>query len=154
MGGENNWIVNALKLFDGLISPRRQSQPNRSAEPPSRGPTPEAPAASRPDPILRVEQPAETDALPGQDGASIETSPAQEVKTLPVQQDEESRRKLIRQLFNEYWTGIDDKPATFAERLEIAKGYINGRLADRDVGWRLDGVTRKQLGLPSSPMDS
>jgi hypothetical protein len=153
MGAGTNWIVSALKLFDALISPRRQPRPDRSAELPSRGPMPEAPAASPPDPILHVDLPAEPDALPRQDGASIETPPAQEVEIVSVQQDDESRRKLIRQLFNEYWTGIDDKPATFAERLEIANRYINERLADRDVGWRLDGATRKQLGLPSSPMD-
>jgi hypothetical protein len=154
MGNGTDWIVNAFKLFDALISPRRQPQLDRSAELLSGGPTREAPAASRPDSILRVELPAKTDALPRQDGVSIETPPAQEVETVSVQQDDENRRKLIRQLFNEYWTGIEEKPATFAERFEIAKGYINERLADRDVGWRLDGVTRKQLGLPSSPMDS
>jgi hypothetical protein len=154
MGNGTNWIVNAFNLFDALINPRGRSQPDQSAEPPSQDPAPEASAASRPDTVLRVELPAKTDALPRQDGVSIEPPPVQEVETVSVQQDDESRRKLIRQLFNEYWTGIDDKPATFAERLEIAKGYINERLADRDVGWRLDGVTRKQLGLPASPMDS
>jgi hypothetical protein len=154
MANGTKWIVNTFKLFDALISARRQPQPDRAAVPPSRDPTPEAPAASRPDPAVRPELPPDTDALFRQDGANIETPPTQEVKTLPVQQDEESRRKLIRQLFNEYWAGIDDKPPTFAERLETAERYINERLADRDVGWRLDGVTRKQLGLPSSPIDS
>jgi hypothetical protein len=154
MGNGTNWIINAFKLFDALISPRGQPQPDHSAEVAPQGPAPEDSPPSRPDSILRVELPAKADALPRQDGVSIEIPPAQEVETVSVLQDDESRRKLIRQLFNEYWTGIDDKPATFAERLEIAKGYINERLADRDVGWRLDGVTRKQLGLPASPMDS
>ena len=154
MGNGTDWIVNAFQLFDAWISPRRQPQLDRSAEPPTGGPTREAPAPSRPDSILRVELPAKPDALPRQDGVSTETATTQEAETVSVQQDDENRRRLIRQLFNEYWTGIEDKPATFAERLEIAKGYINERLADRDVGWRLDGVTRKQLGLPSSPMDS
>jgi hypothetical protein len=152
MGNGNSWIVSAFKLFEALIGPRRQPQPDQ--ELPSQGRAPEASAASRPDTILRVKLPAKSDPLPRQDGVRIEPPPAQEVETVSVQHDDESRRKLIRQLFNEYWTGIDDKPATFAERLEIAKAYINERLADRDVGWRLDGVTRKQLGLPASPMDS
>ena len=41
---------------------------------------------------------------------------------------------------------------SFSERIEIAERYIIERLASRDVGWRLDAVTRKQLGLPSSPI--
>jgi hypothetical protein len=145
MGNPTNWIVNAFKLFDALIGPRRQPQPDQSAELLTQDPAPEASADSRPDPILHIDLPVEAD-------ASLEPPPAQEDETVSVQQDDESRRKLVRQLFNEYWTGIDDKPPTFAERLEVAAGYINERLADRAVGWRLDGVTRKQLGLPASPM--
>jgi hypothetical protein len=154
MGDATGWISSAFKTLEALVGLRRPPQPDRSPALPSQVPTPEASqvpvpealAVSLPDSILC---PA-PDALPAQDEAGIETAPAEEIKTSPVQEDDESRRKLIRQLFNEYWTGLDDKPPTFAKRLEMAEGYINDRLADRHIGWRLDAVTRKQLGLPSS----
>src|ERR1700751_2053677 len=114
MGNPTNWIVNAFKLFDALIGPRRQPQPDQSAELLTQDPAPEASADSRPDPILRIDLPVEADALALQNEASIEPPPVQEDETVSVPQDDESRRKLIRQLFNEYWTGIDDKPPTFA----------------------------------------
>jgi hypothetical protein len=63
---------------------------------------------------------------------------------------EEDRRELMRRLFNDYWSGVDDKPTTFAERLDAAEDYINNRLAERNAGWLLDAVTRKKLGLPQS----
>jgi hypothetical protein len=150
MGGGTEWISRAFKVLEALIGLRRSPQPDRSGARPSQDAPPEALAVSPPDSSLRPEPATETDALPAQSEAGLETPPAQEVETLPVQEDDEGRRKLIRQLFNEYWTGLDDKPPTFAKRLEIAEAYINERLADRDVGWRLDAVTRKQLGLPSS----
>jgi hypothetical protein len=148
------WISSTFKVFEGLIGRRRPPQPDRSGARPSQGPPPEALAAGPPDSILRPAPAAEPHALPAQNEAGIEAPLAQEVETLPLKEDGESRRKLIRQLFNEFWTGLDDKPPTFAKRLEIAEGYINERLADRDVGWRLDAVTRKQLGLPSPSIDT
>jgi hypothetical protein len=157
MGDATGWLSSAFKTLEALVGLRRPPQPDRSAARPSQVPpdasqvpAPEALAVDLPDAILSPEPPAEADALPAQDEAQVETAPAQAVEPLPVQADDESRRKLIRQLFNEYWTGLDDKPPTFAKRLEMAEGYINDRLADRHVGWRLDAVTRKQLGLPSS----
>jgi hypothetical protein len=155
MGEGASWVARAFALFDGLINSRRPQQPNQSvATAPGECPTPEGPADDSAASLPRPELAFEADAPARSDDSKIETSLAEQIEGPPTQRDDESRRKLIRQLFNEYWTGIEDKPATFAERLEIAEGYINERLADRDVGWRLDGVTRKQLGLPSSPMDS
>ena len=135
-------------VLDALI--HRGRRPTGSVEPASQEPTVEAPMGGPLTSIRRVEPAPETNAPPGHDEGAIETLSGQEAKALTVQQDDESRRELIRRLFNEYWTGVEDKPPTFAQRLEIAKAYINERLADRDVGWRLDAVTRKQLGLPSS----
>jgi hypothetical protein len=149
MAEGTNWIANAFKVLDAFIH-RGRPPTDRSAKPASQEPTVEAPVGSPRTSIRCVEPAPETNALPGQVEGAIETPPSQEAKALPVQQDDESRRNLIRQLFNEYWTGVEDKPPTFAERLEIAEGYINERLADRDVGWRLDAVTRNELGLPSS----
>jgi hypothetical protein len=137
-------------VFDALINPPRPPQPDQPvATVASEGVAPEAPAGDLTASILRLELASEADALAPHNQSEIEPSPAEQIESPPVQWDDESRRKLIRQLFNEYWTGVEDKPPTFAERLEIAERYINERLAGRDVGWRLDAVTRKQLGLPS-----
>jgi hypothetical protein len=150
MGDGVGWITHAFRLFDALINPRRRPQP----DPPvatlaGESVAPEAPAGDSTAAIVHLKPAPETDEAAPLDQTEIEASPAAPIESPPVQWDDESRRKLIRQLFNEYWTGIEDKPPTFAERLEIAERYINERLADRDVGWSLDAVTRKQLGLPS-----
>jgi hypothetical protein len=63
-------------------------------------------------------------------------------------QELERRREIVRQVFNDFWRSADDKPVTFAERLNRAEGYINERLAARGEAWQLDPATRKQLGLP------
>ena len=58
------------------------------------------------------------------------------------------RREIVRQFFNDFWRSTDDKPSTFAERLNRAEGHINERLAARGETWQLDAVSRKHLGLP------
>ena len=149
MGDGTNWIANAFKFFDELIGALRLPQPDRSMEAPAQSDTHEAAAASPP--ITIHPEPASEGEAPARQGeVPIETPSTQEIRTSPVQQDDETRRKLIRQLFNQYWTGVEDKPPTFAERLQIAERYINDQLADRDIEWRLDATTRKQLGLPST----
>jgi hypothetical protein len=151
MGDGVGWIAHAFKLFDALINPRGSRQPDQPvATAGSERLTPEAPAGNSAASMLHGLAPG-ADALAAHDESEIEPSPAEPSESSLVQQDDESRRKLIRQFFNDYWNGIEDKPPTFAERLEIAERYINEKLADRDVGWRLDAATRKQLGLPSSP---
>ncbi len=55
----------------------------------------------------------------------------------------------MRQFFNDFWIFTDDKPRTFAERLNRAEDHINERLAACGERWRLDAATRKQLGLPN-----
>ena len=66
----------------------------------------------------------------------------------PNQQEIERRRKIVRQFFNDFWMSTDDKPRTFAERLNGAEDHINEQLAARGETWQLDATTRKQLGLP------
>jgi len=66
----------------------------------------------------------------------------------PNQQEIARRREIVRQFFNDFWRSTDDKPSTFAERLNRAEGHINERLAARGETWQLDATTRKQLGLP------
>jgi hypothetical protein len=58
------------------------------------------------------------------------------------------RREVVRQFFNDFWMSSNDKPGTFAQRLNRAEGHINERLAARGETWQLDGTTREQLGLP------
>jgi hypothetical protein len=63
-------------------------------------------------------------------------------------QEIEHRREIVRQFFNDFWVSADDKPGTFAERLNRAEGHINERLAARGETWQLDAESRKQLNLP------
>jgi hypothetical protein len=67
------------------------------------------------------------------------------------EQEIERRRTTVRKYFVDFWDGIEDRPKTFAERLNAAEQYINDRLADRGEAWRLDATSRKQLGLPAPP---
>jgi hypothetical protein len=73
-----------------------------------------------------------------------------ESESAPDQEEIDRRRGLVRGFFNDYWSSIDDKPASFAERLDGAEGYINERVAAGGERWRLSPATRKQLGLPPS----
>ena len=66
----------------------------------------------------------------------------------PDQQEIQRRRELIRALFNDFWSGSDDKPGTFVERLNQAEKYLNERLTSCGEPWQLDANTRKSLGLP------
>jgi len=68
----------------------------------------------------------------------------------PSQEEIDRRRSLVRGFFNDYWSSVDDKPTSFAERLDRAEGYINERVAAGGENWRLGPATRKQLGLPPS----
>lgn len=71
-----------------------------------------------------------------------------ETAAAPSQDEIERRRGMVRRYFNDYWSSIEDKPASFAERLDGAEAYINERVAAGGEPWQLDPATRKQLGLP------
>jgi hypothetical protein len=71
-----------------------------------------------------------------------------ETKDTPNQQELERRRKIVRQFFNDFWRSAGTKPVTFAERLNLAEGYINERLVACGEPWQLDAASRKQLRLP------
>jgi hypothetical protein len=47
-----------------------------------------------------------------------------------------------------FWSGCDDKPAAFVDRLDEAETYLNERLTACGEFWQLDAKTRKMLGLP------
>lgn len=63
-------------------------------------------------------------------------------------QEIERRRNLVRTFFNDFWSGVHDKPAAFVQRLDQAEDYLNERLAADGEFWRLDARTREMLGLP------
>ena len=97
-------------------------------------------------------EPANTMAeeTPGADSVAVGDESQISIKTgaSPNQQEIERRREVVRQLFNDFWVSAEDKPGTFAERLNRAEGHINERLAARGETWQLDAASRKQLGLP------
>jgi hypothetical protein len=66
----------------------------------------------------------------------------------PDQREVERRRNLVRTLFNDFWRGEDQKPASFTARLDQAEDYLNQRLAANRETWRLDAESRVILGLP------
>jgi hypothetical protein len=83
----------------------------------------------------------------GVDGATIiELEPREP----PTAEEIDRRRAMVRGYFNDYWSSIEDKPASFAERLDHAESYINERVAAGGEAWRLSPATRRQLGLPPS----
>ncbi len=95
---------------------------------------------------------AAEDLAPGVDSVAVRPESQISIKpeASPNQQEIERRREIVRQFFNDFWRSTDDKPGTFAERLNRAEGHINEQLAARGETWQLDVVTRKQLGLPPS----
>jgi hypothetical protein len=88
--------------------------------------------------------------VPGADGiaAGDESQIGVTAEASPNQQEIERRREIVRQFFNDFWVSAEDKPRTFAERLNRAEGHINERLAARGETWQLDAASRKQLGVP------
>ena len=71
--------------------------------------------------------------VPGADGiaAGDESQIGVTAEASPNQQEIERRREIVRQFFNDFWVSAEDKPGTFAERLNRAEGHINERLAAR-----------------------
>jgi hypothetical protein len=64
------------------------------------------------------------------------------------QQEIQRRRDLVRILFNDFWSGSDNRPTSFVDRLDQAETYLNERLTACGEFWQLDATTRKMLGLP------
>jgi hypothetical protein len=62
-------------------------------------------------------------------GVEPESRTFVESESTPSQQEIDRRRATVRAFFNDYWSSADDKPASFAERLDRAEGYINERVA-------------------------
>src|SRR6266446_707699 len=63
----------------------------------------------------------------------------------PNQQEIQRRLELVRAMFNEFWSGCDDKPAAFVDRLDQAEPYLNERLTACGELWRVHATTQKML---------
>jgi hypothetical protein len=104
---------------------------------------PESPIGVAPESRISIESEIPASAEP-------EIPTAAESEDPPSQEEIDRRRGMVRAFFNDYWSTADEKPASFAERLDRAESYINERVAAGGEAWRLGPATRKQLGLPPS----
>jgi hypothetical protein len=103
----------------------------------------------RPETPIDVAPQSEISVEPDRAASAEPESPAVvESDSAPSQEEIDRRRGMVRAFFNDYWSSADDKPASFAERLDRAENYINERVAACGEAWRLSPTTRKQLGLP------
>jgi hypothetical protein len=100
-------------------------------------------AVARPTPVKSITVPVTADVMVDSD--------AQTNRAAPIVLDDQEiqrRRDLVRVFFNDFWSGSDDRPAAFVDRLDQAESYVNERLTVGGEFWRLDAETRPMLGLP------
>ena len=100
-------------------------------------------AIARPTPVKSFTAPATADVMVDSDA---QTNRAAHI--VLDDQEIQRRRDLVRAFFNDFWSGSDDKPAAFVDRLDQAESYVNERLTAGGEFWRLDAETRPMLGLP------
>ena len=178
MGQSGSSTGTDVKLFDwikGAIFSTKPASVRGAAEPPARAlerskisedladlrapparqetaPAPKAEAEDRPP--AESERPGDAKppepvaVAPPAAPAEPQMRTAADAGVAPSQDEIERRRGMVRRYFNDYWSSVEDKPASFAERLDGAEGYINERVAAEGEAWQLDPATRKQLGLP------
>ena len=65
----------------------------------------------------------------------------------PDQPEIQRRRELVRTLFNDFWSGCDDKPAAFVDRLNQAEMYLNERLTASGERWQLDATALNRCAI-------
>jgi hypothetical protein len=100
-------------------------------------------AVARPTPVKSITVPVTADVMVDSDAQTNSAAPI-----VLDDQEIQRRRDLVRAFFNDFWSGSDDKPATFVDRLDQAESYVNERLTAGGEFWRLDAETRPMLGLP------
>jgi hypothetical protein len=68
---------------------------------------------------------AADDLAPGVDSVAVRPESHISIKpeASPNKQEIERRREIVRQFFNDFWMRTDDKPTTFAERLNRAEDH-------------------------------
>jgi hypothetical protein len=151
------WIKSAVEFVKIPAGPHKIGpQPDAPHEIDSRtaprdiSPEHRADIESRPEGEISVAPESLAGAAP-ESRISVEfESPVGQSDSAPNQEEIDRRRSLVRGFFNDYWSSIDDKPTSFADRLDGAEGYINERVAAGGETWQLSPATRKQLGLPPS----
>ena len=144
------WIKSAVEFVKMPAGPRKAGPPPdlppeiAGHEIDSRAaPQETAPPDIRPE--IRIEvAPESRISIEAESPVSVEPDSA------PDPEEIDRRRGMVRAFFNDYWSTIEEKPTSFAERLDRAEGYINERVAAGGEIWRLGAATRKQLGLPPS----
>ena len=141
-----HWLTRIIAVFKRPgLSPAASHVPGAPAEE-----TPAAPStATAVGAAGAVDEAAVDEKVDRDDAASAITL------TAPDQHEIKRRRDVVRALFNEFWRDRDDKPTSFADRLNEAERYLNERLAASGESWLLDARTRDMLGLParSSPVN-
>jgi hypothetical protein len=152
------WIKSAVEFVKLPAGPRKlRPQPDapqeiesrtvpQDAGPEDRESRPENQISIAPESPTRIESESRIGA--GAESSESESRISGGAESSPDQQEIDRRRAIVRAFFNDYWSSIDDKPTSFAERLDRAEGYINERVAAGGEDWRLGPATRKQLGLP------
>jgi hypothetical protein len=151
----SSWVTIGIEFIKTLAGPGKRRSPPRTDNS-----TAEGGLTSGADVRPEIQTNIKTEDSPNQqeleglasDAESIGVQPGNQTSTkieeTPNQQELERRRKIVRQFFNDFWKSADAKPVTFAERLNLAEGYINERLVACGEAWKLDSAVRKQLGLP------
>jgi hypothetical protein len=144
-----------LPRIDGAAAPVESKRPS-DGPPPCVEPDANADAITV-EPVQPIDIKTEVEieaesAGPPRPDIEPELAPVIEVdpESPPTAEEIDRRRAMVRGFFNDYWSSIEDKPASFAERLDHAESYINERVAAGGEAWRLGPATRKQLGLPPS----
>jgi len=151
----SSWVTIGIEFIKTLAGPgKRRSPPRTDNSTAEGGLTSDADVRPETQTNIKTEDSPNQQELEGlaSDAESIVVQPGNQTSTkieeTPNQQELERRREIVRQFFNDFWRSTDDKPSTFAERLNRAEGHINERLAARGETWQLDAASRKQLGLP------
>jgi hypothetical protein len=141
------WIKSAVEFIKLPTSPR-QAKPQPDAPPAIDSGM--APEDAGPD-LIDIRSESQIGVAPeSHTSVGAESRIAVEPEGSPNQEEIDRRRGIVRAFFNDYWSSADDKPTSFAERLDRAEGYINERVAAGGEAWRLGPATRRQLGLPPS----
>jgi hypothetical protein len=147
----SSWVTIGIEFIKTLAG---RSRPKTDNSPAGKGSTSGADVRPESQTSIKTEDSPNQQELVGlaSDAESIVVQPGNQTNTkteeTPNQQELERRREIMRQFFNDFWRSADAKPVTFAERLNLAEGYINERLVACGEAWQLDSAVRKQLGLP------
>jgi len=151
LGNVFRWLAGIIAAFDRPAERRsQQAHPasdiaveSRACSAEAEGVTAERSATELTSVVLH------TDPVVVDDGFASDVR-VNRVAALPDGQEIQRRRDLVRALFNDFWSGYDNKPASFVDRLDQAERYLNERLIACGESWTLDAATRKLLGLPPS----